>query len=307
MRVGDLSSQDLARRLSSPGIGVRTGPFAIRVQSNLKVMAECIGLLYAEYALVNESEWADFHVRIARPRNLRAWIRPQVLFFCDDEIPFKPLPLSQAFALFEWGLNWCISNNAHQYLIIHSAAVERGGRALIFPGPPGSGKSTLCAAAVSRGWRLLSDEMALLSVTDRSLTAIPRPVSLKNDSIQIIRRFAQSAIVGPEFVDTSKGRVAHMRAPTDSVRRAEETAKSAWIVFPKYMTKAPARLSPFPKARAFISLAQNAFNYTLLGKRGFEVLSEVVDRCECYELTYGDLGEAMALFDALECHGTIGQ
>jgi predicted ATPase len=30
---------------------------------------------------------------------------------------------------------------------------------VILPAPPGSGKSTLCAALVTRGWRLLSDEL----------------------------------------------------------------------------------------------------------------------------------------------------
>jgi hypothetical protein len=40
--------------------------------------------------------------------------------------------------------------------------LERGGRALLLPAPSGSGKSTLCAGLAFNGWRLLSDELALL-------------------------------------------------------------------------------------------------------------------------------------------------
>ncbi len=299
MRIGDLSFKDLARELSGRGIGFKAGPFVIQVQSTLNGMIECLGLLYADYPLVNENGFYDFHVNLTRPRNLRAWIRPQALFIFDGEIPFKPLPLGQAFALFEWGLNWCISNNAHQYLIVHAAALERDGKALIFPGPPGTGKSTLCAALASRGWRLLSDELLLLSLVDQRIAAIPRPISLKNDSIEIIRRFEPSTIIGPELADTAKGRVAHMRTPRDSVERAAETADSAWIVFPKYTASAPANLIPFPKGHAFMRSAQNAINYGLLGAPAFDLLADVIDRCACYEFGYGDLEEAIAVFDAL--------
>ena len=72
--------------------------------------------------------------------------------------------MAQGFAMFEWGLNWVVANHAHQFAIVHAAAVEKDGRGFIFPGAPGSGKSTLCAALVSRGWRLLSDEMAMISL-----------------------------------------------------------------------------------------------------------------------------------------------
>lgn len=299
MRIGDLSFKDFTRELSDRGIAFKAGPFVIHVQSTLKGMIECLRLLYADYPLVKGNGFYDFHVNLARPHNLRAWIRPQALFIFDGEVPFKPLPLRQAFALFEWGLNWCISNNAHQYLIVHSAALERDGKALILPGPPGTGKSTLCAALASRGWRLLSDELLLLSFVDQRIAAIPRPISLKNDSIEIIRRFEPSTIIGPELADTAKGRVAHMRAPRDSVERAGETADSAWIVFPKYTPSATANLVPFPKAHAFMRSAQNAINYGLLGEPGFGLLADVIDRCACYEFGYGNLEEAIAVLDAL--------
>ena len=64
--------------------------------------------------------------------------------------------------MLEWGLNWCVAGHAHQYLMLHAAALERNGRAVILPGDPGAGKSTLTAALMLSGWRLLSDEITLV-------------------------------------------------------------------------------------------------------------------------------------------------
>jgi len=202
--------------------------------------------------------------------------------------------------MFEWGLNWCIANHCHQFLMIHAAVVERDGCTAILAAPPGSGKSTLCAALVSRGWRLLSDELALIDPLDRLLTPVPRPISLKNESIDIIRRYDPSAVIGPVVRDTHKGTVSHMKAPADSVRRSQETARPAWIVFPRFQPGAKVELSPYSKARTLVRLAENAFNYTLLGERGFEALVGIVDKAECYEFTYSKLDDAISVFADLK-------
>jgi HprK-related kinase A len=133
--------------------------------------------------------------------------------------------------------------------------VERSGCALVLPGPPGSGKSTLCAALISRGWRLLSDELTLLDPVTANVVPLPRPVSLKNASIAAIRQFYPAAELGPPVHDTAKGSVAHLKAPTDSVRRASELARPRWIVLPRYETGASAHLAQLSKARTFMYLA----------------------------------------------------
>src|SRR3546814_19883114 len=87
--------------------------------------------------------------------------------------------------MLEWGLNWCIGLHGHRYLIIHAAAIERNGLAFILPGAPGSGKSTLTAFLVHHGWRLLSDQQALVSLQDRRLPALTPPIGLTNRPIDL--------------------------------------------------------------------------------------------------------------------------
>src|SRR5262245_45511271 len=235
-----------------------------------------------------------------RPRGLRDWLRPQVRFWFDGQSPFQPLPLGQAFAMFEWCFNWCISSCANQFLIIHAAAVERNGCAVILPGPPGSGKSTLCAALAHRGWRLLTDELVLISLETKRVIALARPIALKNESIEVIGKFVSGATFGPESRDTLKGRVIHLRPPAESVLRMNETATPAWLVFPKYSGDQAAAARAIPKGQAFMRFAASAFNYTLLGISGFEALSSIMDQLDCFDFEYSVLDAAIDWFDNLK-------
>lgn len=300
VKVRALTSGQLASGLRSPdGLALQVGPFVIRIHSPLEKVVEGIHLHYANFPLAGDDSFCDFHVRVAPPAGLRRWLRRQVQFFVDDRLPFKPLPLVQAFPMFEWGFNWCVSNYDNQHLNIHAAVVEKGGRALIMPAPPGSGKSTLCAALVNRGWRLLSDELTLVSRHSGHIEPLPRPVNLKNASIDVIRNFATQAVIGHAAEDTAKGTVAHMQPPEESVQRAAEPALPGWIVFPRYEANAPASLQPYSRARTVVELAQNSFNYSVLGVEGFNLLGRLVDDSDCYSFSYGDLDEAMAVFNNL--------
>ena len=299
MNVSDLSRWELHKRLTGPGLFLRTASFVSHIQSPIRGILDGLALLYADFPLVDDGDYADFHIRIAPPANPRRWVHPQVLFLLDGHSPFKPLPFDQASALFEWGLNHCVSSYCHQYLIIHAAVVERQGRAMIFPAPPGSGKSTLCAGLVNRGWRLLSDELTLIRLLDGEVEPFPRPVSLKNDSIDVIRHFAPGAVIGPMVRDTSKGTVAHLKPPRDSVARASEPAAPMWVVFPRYKAGESTQLIPVSKARAFMRVAENTFNYSLLGATGFRALAGLIDSTDCFEFSYGELEDAIALFAAL--------
>ncbi len=275
------------------------GRLVAHIRSPLPNVGEGVRLMYGGFPLADEAQFADFHIRVGPPAGLRRWVRPQVLFSHDGYVPFKPLPAAHGYALLEWGLNWCISSHCPQFLTLHAGVIEKDGQAAILPAPPGSGKSTLCAALVQRGWRLLSDELALISRTDGLLVPIARPVNLKNRSIDIIRAFEPSAVIGEPAYDTSKGTVAHMRAPAESVSRIDEPARPAWVVFPRYESDHPTHLDPIPRGEAFMQLVESAFNYSALGAEGFRVLSDVVGQCDCYQFTYSSLDEAVETFASL--------
>ena len=300
LTVSTLGPGALRRRLATTGIHLRTGQFTTRLRSDIGHVADGIGLLYADYPLLENCPFADFYVNMMHSGGLRRFAGRQVRFDHDGHAPFKPLPVDQAFPMFEWAMNWCVSSRAHDCLIIHAAVIERDGLAAILPAPPGSGKSTLCAALVSRGWRLLSDELTLVRLADARIMALPRPISLKNASIEVIRDYAPEMVFSRAVADTNKGTVAHVKAPAESVARAAETARAAWIIFPQYQAGAAPALEPLPQGRAFMQVAANAFNYSLLAEPGFDALGQLIGSTRSYQFRYSRLDDAMAVFANLE-------
>lgn len=282
------------------GLAIQVGPFVVRLRSRLDSIERSVALFYDRQLLpVEGTPFADFHVTLARPLGLRSVWRPQARFFLDGRSPFKPLPLAHAYPLFEWGLNWCIAQHAHDFLMIHAAVLERDGRALVMPGEPGAGKSTLTAALSLSGWRLLSDEFALLSLETGKLVALPRPVSLKNAAIDLIRDRYPQAIIGPSSRDTSKGTVAHLKPPSASVERMREQAAPAWLVFPHFSAGGGDRLRPLDPAEALPKLVGSSFNYSVVGGAGFEAAANLIEQSRCLDLDYADLDASLQLLNGL--------
>ena len=181
--------------------------------------------------LIFRCEWAlavsSTSQSSASARGIGAGYTGEHNLVADGARPFLPLPAHLAGPLVEWGLNWCIGTKAHQWTTIHAAVVERGGRVLIMPAPSGSGKTTLCAALAFSGWRLFSDEFALVDADTLRVHPTPRPLSLKDAAIEIVESRHPDVVYGPEARDVEGARYVHARPPTEAVERAHESAAPA--------------------------------------------------------------------------------
>lgn len=299
MLLKDLDFHDLRHRLLNDGLPLKTGPFVYNIRTPIRNVALSLATLYADTPLASGSDFVDFNVRVRLARGPRRFYRAQSEFDLDGVIPFKPLAGQQALAMLEWGMNWCIYNHAHHMLIMHGAVLERNGGAMILPAPSGSGKSTLCAGMMHRGWRLLSDELILIDPDRCTVYPLCRPVSLKNHSISVIRQFAPDAVITTPIADTAKGTVAHLRPAAADIARAADTVPVRWAIFPRYTTGNKTVVTNVPKADAFMTLVDNAFNYSLLAERGFETLVNVVDGLQAYQLEYSDMEHAIATLNQL--------
>lgn len=278
---------------------VDSGPFRVGVTSSDRVFLDTLCFFYPDVVRSDCPSMFDYAIRIERPHGLRRWIRPQVRFEIDDMRPFEPHPVENAFPLYEWGLNWCIATSAHRYMMLHAATVAFRNKAMILPGTPGSGKSTLSAALHLRGARLLSDEFGLMRPEKGDLLPMPRGIPLKNASIEAMLEFDPTAPMGPTYPKTRKGRVRHLRPERDSQARQHEPAAPRWLVFPKYRSGAKETLRALPKTEAFRQLAFNCFNYKLLGETAFRAVAKITRQVDCYTFVFSRLDKATTMLEAL--------
>jgi HprK-related kinase A len=299
MQISDLDSVTLARQLAGKGIALDLGAARVRVHARVPGLAEALRTVYWAYPAEEASGFFDITVRLDRPRGIRRFFRPQVTFFVDGERPFEPFPADTHLPLLEWGINFCFAERSHDHLVLHAGVVERRGHAVVLPALPGSGKSTLTAALVCRGYRLLSDEFAVVRLSDGMTVPMLKPLALKNESIDVIRAFAPGVVLGPRFPKTRKGTVAHMAPDFASVAKRRMSARPSLIVFPKYVADTQLQCLPMLRSRAFTRLAVNSFNYSKLGPQGFDAVGELIESCECYSLQYSSLDEAVETLDEL--------
>lgn len=299
MTVWQKEKETLAQRLVGHGASIGIGALSIDVRFETPHGAWEFADLYEHYPLKSELEPADSHVVLRPQRGFSDWLRPRIRVYLDGGTPSEPFPRHHAVPLLESAFNWVVFTQKLQDLVIHAGALELGGMGLILPGPPGSGKSTLCADLVARGWRLLSDEFAIIRPLDAQMQAHPRPICLKNNAIDLIARRNRTASFSRRYEGTAKGTVAYMRAPDEAVSRAHQSAMPGLVVFPRYREGSPPTLERIEKARAFMDLIGQSPNYFTLMATGFETMARVVESCDHYVLTYGSLDDATDLVTRL--------
>ena len=110
---------------------------------------------------------------------------------------------------------------------------------------------------------------------------------------------ARAAYSGFSGRDTTKGTIAHMRSPAESVKRSGELGLSRFIVFPKFVTGSETVLEDRAKSRAFMEIAGQSFNFNVLGDLGFAMIKRLIGDCDCFDLTYSNLDEVVGLLDSL--------
>ena len=293
MRIIEFAEADLRECLRDQGLIVDCGAATVRIWSDLPELVGMLRLVYGAFPLEQSCAVVDVSVTLRSARGLRRHYRPQAELWLDGERLFEPYPRDTLLPLLEWGLNFALAKRMHNYLLLHSGVAELHGRAVVLAAMPGSGKSTLTAALSRRGFRLLSDEFGVVQLTNGSLLPLLRPVALKNESIEVIARFAPEVVIGPRFPKTRKGTVAHMGLDASTVDRRHLSAKPGLVIFPRYDASVAFEVNSVPRARAFARLAVNSFNYEILGRDSFEALGRVIRSSECYEMRYSDLGRAI--------------
>ncbi|MGR5237696.1 HprK-related kinase A [Vibrio alfacsensis] len=269
---------------------LQVGDFIFQIESNVSAIHD---YLYTHYRTnlkqPTSNTYIDYYIAIKHGSWFRRFFKPQVTFYFNYLAPFKPLPLSQAHALLEWGMNWVLSTQAHQHLIIHAASLEKNGKGVILSAPSGSGKSTLCAYLVSQGWRLLSDELALVHTETLTMHSLARPISLKNQSIDVIRPYFDDDHFSDIAVDTHKGTVCLVKPPLPSSIRAQETAKPELIVFVNFNQDETLYIESVEPAVALTEVIQNSFNFGLLNQNGFLCAKQLINNCDTIYVEYSNL------------------
>jgi hypothetical protein len=177
-------------------------------------------------------------------------------------------------------------------VLVHAAAAEADGGAVILPGESEAGKTTTVAGLVRSGLRYLTDEAVAVGIDPLVVEPYPKPLSVEPGARPVLSGL-RPALDGP--LRRYAGAQWHV-APAD-IRPGAVGRPSVprLVVVPRYRAGGPTRLVPLPRSEALLLLVTSSFNLAVVGPPGFGALAEVVRRSGCYRLDIADLGEAVAL------------
>jgi hypothetical protein len=190
-----------------------------------------------------------------------------------------------------WQINSRVIKESDRYLLVHAAAAESNGRAVVLPAPSGSGKTTLVTGLINAGFRYLTDEATALDPESGLIAPYPKPLGLKGGSWEVLADLEPD----PPF-PTTDWLVDPCRIRDDALA---PSAVPACIVSPIYRPGTESRLIPLRPAETVMTLVENCFNLRAHGRNGLALLAAVAREAPGYRLEMGDLQTACALIDEL--------
>jgi len=189
-----------------------------------------------------------------------------------------------------WEVNQGVIRTRPQVLLLHAAAVELDGRAIVISAPSGSGKSTLAAALVRAGLRYLTDEAVAFNPESGSVEPYPKPIALRQDVWSLFPELGPMPSTASGFVSTVRYVV-----PAELGGTLGDPSTPEMVILPCRVPARSARMYPLSRAEAAMSLAEQAFSFLDSGAEALRVLARMLQGCDCYRLEYDDVGDAVAL------------
>jgi HprK-related kinase A len=295
-RLADHARADIQAALAAGTAEMALGPFTMRLQATEPLLTDFLVDVYRDVPLrLSLDDVTDVSLRVRAPNLWRRYFRRQLIADPGFIVPAVPLPPRLSPLAFEMGLNLSIALKCCRYTTFHSAVVGNDKGAILISAQSGGGKSTLASALMMQGYRLFSDEFGLLDMATALLHGYPRPVSLKGQSIDIVREFTGGDWVGNRMTGTPKGDIAYRRPRPSDIDAAHIPAKAKLILLPIFEEGSAAHAKPISKAEAVMKLIPSSTNYHLLGTDAFEALIKMVNGANTFEITYGNTADSMAM------------
>jgi hypothetical protein len=190
---------------------------------------------------------------------------------------------------------WQSAINAHDFLFyFHAGVVGTGASCVLLPAAAGSGKSSLTAALVHRGFRYFSDEVALIEPFSFHVSPMPLAMCIKSTGWDLMARYYPEILSLPVHV-RSDGKVLHY-IPPPAVAAEQIPLPVRHIIFPRYEQNAPTRLARVKRSEALGRLMGECL--ALRQRLDHENVRQIVGwiaGIECYELTFSSLETAAQL------------
>lgn len=187
-------------------------------------------------------------------------------------------------------------------LAVHAAVVTDGRRTIVLPGLSGSGKSTLAATLLARGYRLFSDEVALMD-QDGDLVPIPLGLCLKEGSWPLLKDHFPQLTAVPVHKRWDGLPVRFLESGSIAFAGEGDNRRATHLCFPRFLPDGPGCLERLSPVNAMRRLTDSGYQVPGLTVESADRIVDWMCGLSCFSLTYSSTEEALRLLDsALDDH-----
>lgn len=300
----DLQGRAARQALERGSLTLSLGPFSHLLSGWSSFLQEYLADVYQDYRFHHTPpDVTEIILNLGAPNVFRRYVRRQVVPDPGFEVPAVPLPLSMAPLAFEMGLNLSVALKCCRFVTVHAGVVADKDGAIVMSASSGAGKSTLTAALMQEGYRLFSDEFALIDLDDAQIHPYPRPISLKQQSIDVVKDLVGAERLSPVISGTPKGDIAYCRPSRNDLEADQRKIPVKLLLFPNFEQGARPLARQLNPAEAIMRLIPASTNYSLLGEPAYRAVVALARQARAYEITYGTTQQSLNLIADLKQRG----
>lgn len=186
-------------------------------------------------------------------------------------------------------------------LIMHASAVldRAGTNSIILAGGSGSGKSSLTASFLEKGYGFIADDTAIIDADSEELWCIRLPLRLKEGSWKLVQPHVATNFESWQAIDEPGGRKVWRLTPKRDLSRTQALAPAcSAILFPVYEAGAETEITRIETLAALALMVESGAWFDTEE----HAMTDVVDwisRTRCYSVIYSSAEDVVT---AIEDH-----
>lgn len=184
-----------------------------------------------------------------------------------------------------------LADHSRTGLVFHAAALAWKGHGLLLPGPTGSGKTTLTAWLLARGFDYLTDELAFIPLDTTELQGLARPLNVKKRSKGVLEALLGPDAIEKETVTDGTKIIAPSRAFGSS--DVLHSVPLRHIIFPRFSTEGRYEPHGYSKGKHAKELMGCLINARNLPDHGLSEVARLARAIPAYGIEYGSIDRAV--------------
>ena len=240
----------------------------------------------------------SIHVTIVRKRPKRL-SRAVYVVCCEGEDYIAGPDISAVLPRLEAAVNYQVMTKRRAFFQLHAGVMSCRDHAVVFTGSSGTGKTTLAAALLSRGWKYLCDEFALIDPDSMQVLPFPKPLSIKESGIERIACM-NLPLCSHRWRNGKSDRRLSYILPLDV--RPDCIGDPGLVKTLLFMTRherIPQYCRRLEAPEAAMTIYRLGLNTEELGRRGFNAAVALAKQAQCYQLNLGSVEQGCELLESL--------